>query len=247
MEKSLNKAADLIKKANKITVLTGAGISVESGIPDFRSKGGLWEKYDPFVYAHIDSFHKDPYKVWVMLKEMNQIISGKEPNYAHKALKKFEDMGKSVVIITQNIDSLHSKAKSSIVYEYHGVWDKLVCVKCGAKEDLSNFSINVIPHCETCNFPYKPDVVFFGEPIDPYIMSASNNAAKNCDLFMVIGTSAQVYPAAYLPNLAFNNNISIIEINLEETPLTKSLNTLHLQGKATVVMRELMKKLNWRD
>ena len=244
MDKKIQKAADLIKNATNITVLTGAGISVESGIPDFRSKGGLWEKYDPFVYAHIDSFRRDPYKVWEMLKEMNEIIYGKEPNYAHIALKILEDKGKIVKIITQNIDSLHTKAGSSIVYEYHGVWDKLICVKCGQRDELKNFSIDKIPHCSKCNFPYKPEVVFFGEPIDPYIMSVSNDAAKNCDVFMVIGTSAQVYPAAYLPNVAFNNNIPIIEINLEETPLTKSLNTIHLQGKASEIMKKLVEKID---
>ena len=244
MNSKINNVVQLIKKADKITVLTGAGISVESGIPDFRSKGGLWDKYDPFVYAHIDSFLKDPYKVWDMLKEMNNILKDKKPNFAHIALKQLEEKGKTVKIITQNVDSLHSKAGSSIVYEYHGVWDKLICVKCGSKEDLKNFPMDIIPHCATCNFPYKPEVVFFGEPIDPYIMTISNNAAKECDIFMVIGTSAQVYPAAYLPNIAFNNKIPIIEINLEETPLTKSLNTILLQGKASEIMKMLMDKID---
>ncbi len=239
----MERAAQIIKNADKITVLTGAGISVESGIPDFRSAGGLWSKYDPFEYAHIDSFRKDPYKVWEMLKEMNQILKDKKPNKAHIALKKLEDMGKNVVIITQNIDKLHTLAGSSVVYEYHGVWDKLVCVNCGAEDSIENYSLDEIPHCEKCNFPYKPDVVFFGEPIDPVIMRKSNEAAENCDVFMVIGTSAQVYPAAFLPNLAYRKGIPIIEVNLETTPLTTSLDTIFLQGKAGEIMDKLINKV----
>ena len=242
MEK-IKKAAELIKNSKNITVLTGAGISVESGIPDFRSAGGLWSKYDPFEYAHIDSFRKDPYKVWKMLKEMHQILQGKKPNRAHIALKELEDLGKNVVIITQNIDKLHTLAGNSIVYEYHGVWDKLICIKCGNEDSIENYRLDEIPHCEKCNFPYKPDVVFFGEPIDHEIMQKSNEAAENCDVFMVIGTSAQVYPAAFLPNLPYRKGIPIIEVNLESTPLTSSLNTIFLQGKATEIMDKLIKEV----
>jgi len=242
MEK-IKQAADLVKKAQNITVLTGAGISVESGIPDFRSAGGLWSKYDPFEYAHIDSFRKDPYKVWEMLKEMNQILQDKKPNRAHTALKDLEDLGKNVIIITQNIDKLHTLAGSSVVYEYHGVWDRLICVKCGQEDSIENYNLDEIPHCNKCNFPYKPNVVFFGEPIDPDIMKKSNEAAENCDVFMVIGTSAQVYPAAFLPNLAYRRGIPIIEVNLETTPLTSSLDTIFLQGSASKTMDNLIKML----
>jgi len=242
MEK-IDEAVKVLKDAKKVTVLTGAGISVESGIPDFRSANGLWSKYDPFEYAHIDSFRKDPYKVWKMLLEMHSILQGKKPNRAHLALKELEDLGKEVVIITQNIDKLHTLAGSSTVYEYHGVWDRLVCIKCGKTDKIENYKLDEIPHCDRCNFPYKPDVVFFGEPIDPDIMRKSNEASKNCDVFMVIGTSAQVYPAAFLPNLAFRQGIPIIEVNLEPTPLTSSLNTIFLQGPATKVMDELLKKI----
>ena len=243
MNQKITKAAELLKKASNITVLTGAGISVESGIPDFRSPGGLWERYDPFEYAHINSFMNDPYKVWEMLKEMNLLLKDAEPNFAHIALKLLEDMGKNVIIITQNIDALHTKAGNSQVYEYHGVWDKLVCVKCGASDKTENYKIDEIPHCPTCNFPYKPEVIFFGEPIDPYVSTVSNNAAKTCDVFLVIGTSAQVYPAAYLPNIAYQHKKPIIEVNLEKTPLTDSLDTLHLQGKASEIMKTLIEEM----
>ena len=240
MHQKIIQAKKLLTQANNITILTGAGISVESGIPDFRSPGGLWEKYDPFEYAHIDSFMKNPYKVWEMLKEMNHLLYKAKPNFAHKALKILEDRGKKITIVTQNIDALHSMAGSSHVYEYHGVWNKLVCVKCGDSELTENYNIETIPHCPTCNFPYKPAVIFFGEPIDPHISAVSSASSKNCDLFMVIGTSAQVYPAAYLPDIAHKNNKPIIEINLEETPLTNRLNTLHLKGKATEIMKKII-------
>jgi NAD-dependent deacetylase len=245
MKETIAKAVSLIKKSNKITVLTGAGISVESGIPDFRSPGGLWEKFDPFEYAHISSFKKDPYKVWEMLMEMGKILNKAEPNFAHKALKILEDKGKDVKIITQNIDGLHTKAGSSVVYEYHGTWNSMTCLKCGKKEPTSNFKMDTIPICPTCNFPYKPDVVFFGEPIDHYINILSNNAAANCDVFMVIGTSAQVYPAAALPSVAHSNNIPIIEINLEPTSLTNSISSIFLKGKAGEIMKMIIKELNY--
>jgi NAD-dependent deacetylase len=245
LREKIKKTAQLIEKAEKITVLTGAGISVESGIPDFRSPGGLWEKFDPFEYAHISSFKRDPYKVWEMLKEMGEILESAEPNFAHNALKILEDNGKNVTIITQNIDGLHTKAGSKIVYEYHGTWNKMECIKCGKTEPTSNFNLNEIPMCPTCNFPYKPAVIFFGEPIDPVINVLSNDAASSCDIFMVIGTSAQVYPAASLPSVANSRNIPIIEINLERTPLTTSITTFFLQGKAGEIMKNLIEELKY--
>jgi len=240
----IEKAANLISKANKITVLTGAGISVESGIPDFRSPGGLWERFDPFEYAHINSFRKDPFKVWKMLIEMGRIINRAEPNFAHLSLKLLEDKGKDITIITQNIDGLHTKAGSSVVYEYHGTWQKMECIKCGSEEPAENFNLNEIPICKICNIPYKPAVIFFGEPINHRIAIKSSNAAENCDVFLVIGTSAQVYPAASLPEIAYRNNIPVIEVNLEATPLTDSVTTIFLQGKATSVMKKLTDKIN---
>ena len=176
---------------------------------------------------------------------MGEIIEKAKPNYAHKALKLLEDKGKKVVIITQNIDGLHTRAGSSVVYEYHGTWGKMICVKCGKEEPTSNFNLNSIPYCPTCNFPYKPAVVFFGEPIDTYINVMSNEAAANCDLFMVIGTSAQVYPAASLPSVAYGNNIPIVEINLEKTPLTSNLSTIFLHGKAGEIMKNIMEELQY--
>ena len=239
----IKKCANLISKAKKITVLTGAGISVESGIPDFRSPGGLWERFDPFEYAHIDSFRKNPYKVWEMLLEMGKIINKAKPNFAHISLKELENMGKTVTVITQNIDALHSKAGSSVVLEYHGTWRKMVCINCGEEENSENFNEDIIPICPTCKIPYKPAVIFFGEPIDTNINLQSTLAAKNCDLFIVIGTSAQVYPAAALPDIAYRNNIPVVEINLEPTHLTNSVTSLFLQGKATSIMKQLMKEI----
>jgi len=241
LNSSFKEAAKLLNRASRITVLTGAGISVESGIPDFRSPGGLWDKFDPFEYAHIDSFKKDPYKVWEMLLEMGKIIDKAKPNYAHISLKLLEDKGKNVKIITQNIDGLHTKAGSSVVYEFHGTWEKMQCIKCGEIEKTQNLNLEKIPLCPTCNIPYKPTVIFFGEAIDTYINVVSNDASKNCDLFMVIGTSAQVFPAASLPDIAFANNIPVIEINLEPTPLTNRVTSIFLQGKATKAMQQLIK------
>jgi len=238
-----SKAIELIKNSKNIAVLTGAGISVASGIPDFRSPGGLWDRFDPFEYAHIDSFTNDPYKVWKMLKEMNNLVAEAQPNYTHIALKELENLGKKVTIITQNIDSLHSKAGSSNVYEYHGVWDKLLCIKCNRRDNMTNFPLDSVPICPICNFPYKPEIVFFGEPIDPDISNNSLYSVKNSDIFMVIGTSAQVYPAASLPQIAHSYSKPIIEINLETTPITHSLSTIYLKGKSEEIMKQIIDKI----
>jgi len=149
MENELKKAAEIIKKSTNLISLTGAGISVESGIPDFRSRSGLWEKYDPAIYATIDAFRKIPEKSWEMLFELIDIASGAVPNPAHYALAELEKMRVLKAIITQNIDNLHQKAGSRNGVEYHGNATRLVCMKCGNYYEMTDFDLSerVIPRC----------------------------------------------------------------------------------------------------
>ena len=234
MERSIQDAAELIKNAKSCIVLSGAGISVESGIPDFRSAGGLWAKYDPAVYAFIGTFQSNPEKVWGMIFEMIDLAVNAKPNNGHIALARLEQMGYIDAVITQNIDNLHQEAGSKNVIEYHGNAKKLECMKCGTKYPLDDFNLakKEIPRCKKCNRILKPSIVFFGEMIPQEALFQSEKYASVADLVLVVGTSAIVYPAAAIPLTAKNNGAKIIEFNLESTELTSHATDLFIQGSA---------------
>ena len=164
-EDLIRKTAQTFKQAKKVVAFTGAGISVESGIPDFRGPSGLWEKYDPAEYATIEAFHANPKKVWNMLKEMALLIEKSRPNPAHRALARLEEMGILRSVITQNIDYLHQEAGSKRVIEFHGSSKDLVCVLCGQYYDRRRVKFKVLPPRCSCSGVLKPNFVFFGEPI----------------------------------------------------------------------------------
>ena len=167
MEENYKKAADIIKKSKNLIALTGAGHSVESGIPDFRGKDGLWTKYDPMVYAHIDMFRLHPEKSWEMLAGMLELTGTAKPNAAHFALARLEELGFLKAVITQNVDNLHQEAGSKKVIEFHGNDKHLECLDCGRIYDTSEFQITkkTPPVCKKCTSILKPTVVFFGENI----------------------------------------------------------------------------------
>ena len=221
-----------LKKSKFAIALTGAGISVESGIPAFRGAQGLWDKYDPSEYATIDAFMRDPLKVWNMLKELYEITLKAEPNPAHKALAELERLGKLKAIITQNVDSLHQKAGSRKVIEFHGTGETLTCILCGAKYRIEEINLEKTPPFCECGGILKPDVVFFGEPIPLHALKEAFELSEKCDLLFVIGTSAQVYPAADIPRVAKKSGAKVVEINLEPTPLTNIVSDIFLEGKA---------------
>ncbi|MBF0102617.1 MAG: NAD-dependent deacylase [Desulfobacterales bacterium] len=240
----IEKAAQYIANAKQIVALTGAGISVESGIPPFRGKGGLWEKFDPMEYAHIDVFLKNPKKVWdVMLKEMKEIIQQAKPNNAHLGLAKLEQMGKLKTIITQNIDGLHQMAGNSDVIEFHGNFAWLRCLNCSHRCAMRDVNLDVIPPTCSCGGIYRPDCVFFGEMIPMEALTRSQSLSKNCDVMLVIGTSAVVQPAALMPMIAKDSGAKIIEINAEPTPLTYSVSDVALQGNASEIIIKLIDTL----
>jgi NAD-dependent deacetylase len=244
MDKNISKAAEIIKKSKNMIALTGAGISVESGIPDFRSAGGLWDKYDPSIYASIHSFMRMPEKVWDMIFEMIEVTESASPNSAHLALAKLEGMDLLKAVITQNIDNLHQEAGSKNVIEYHGNAKKLVCLSCGAEYGIDEFDLSTkeIPVCEGCGKVLKPSVVFFGENIPIEALSESQRFAEAADVVLVVGTSAVVYPVASIPRIAKSRGAALIEFNLERTELSSFVDIL-INGSAGKTLPELVKLL----
>ena len=244
MNALIKKAAQDIATADRVTALTGAGISVESGIPPFRGKGGLWEKVDPMEYAHIDAFSRDPGKVWeVLIKGMKDTLDTAEPNDAHIGLTRLEKFGKLKTIITQNVDGLHQAAGSTDVIEFHGNFAWQRCTDCGDQCRTSEVNMDKIPPCCHCGGIYRPDCVFFGEMIPPDALLRSKALAMSCDVMLVMGTSAMVQPAAYMPVLARENGAKVIEINPEPTPLTEHISDYIIQGSGGVVMNGIVTHL----
>jgi NAD-dependent deacetylase len=239
MDESIEKAAQAILDSNLTLALTGAGISVESGIPDFRSKGGLWDRYDPEEYASIYSFQRNPEKVWQMLREMEETVDKARPNAAHIGLAELEEMGLLKSVITQNVDNLHQEAGCRDVIEYHGNSRSLTCLWCNRRYDYGEKGGEYPPYCE-CGRILKPDVVFFGEAIPMEAMTRSYQLASSCQALLIIGTSAVVSPFNVLPRQAKQVGATIIEINLERTVLTDHITDILLLGKATEMVSGLV-------
>jgi len=239
MEELIERAGDIIINSRLTLALTGAGISVESGIPDFRSAGGLWSKFDPAEYATITAFRADPEKVWEMLREMGQVVDQARPNKAHVGLGELEKMGCLHHIITQNVDNLHQEGGSRNVIEYHGNSSTLSCLWCGKRYGTDEKRDEVPPRCE-CKKILKPDVIFFGEAIPQDAMNRSFRLASSAQALMVIGTSAVVSPVNTIPSIAKQNGAKIIEINKERTHLTDSMTDIFLEGSAGLIVSDLV-------
>ena len=241
---NIRRAAKDICSAKNVVALTGAGISVESGIPPFRGKGGLWEKFDPIEYAHIDAFMRNPAKIWrVLLKEMKGIVDKAKPNDAHKGLAELEGFGILQTIITQNVDGLHQLAGNTDVIEFHGNFAWQRCMDCEKRRRTTDIDITQIPpRCE-CGGIYKPECVFFGEMIPPNHLWRSKKVASICDVMLVIGTSAVIQPAALIPVIAKHAGAKVIEINPERTPLSQETSDYIIMGKAGEVMNLLVAEI----
>ncbi len=239
MEERLSEAARLMAVRRRVAVLTGAGISVESGIPDFRSRGGLWERFDPAEYATIQAFRADPAKVWRMLAEMEAVLDAARPNPAHEALARLEQAGVVTGVITQNIDGLHQAAGSRKVVEFHGSHRTLSCLACGARISRNEARQRGHPPACGCGALLKPDVVFFGEPIPEDALREAYRVAASCRVMLVVGTSAEVAPANQMPWVAKQAGAAVIEVNLAPTHLTESVTDVFLEGKAGRVLQDL--------
>ncbi len=237
----IKEASRIIKNANHVTAFTGAGISVESGIPPFRGATGLWSKYNPIV-LDINYFNSNPKDSWKVIKEIFYDFFGEaKPNNAHFALAELEQLGILKSIITQNIDNLHQQAGSKEVYEFHGTSRNLVCTSCSKIFQAEKIDLTVLPpKCDICGTVLKPNFVFFGEPIPEPANSSSFGEAEKGDVFLLIGTTGEIMPASLIPHQAKRNGAKIIEINVEQTKFTKSITDVFLEGKATEVMSKII-------
>lgn len=240
MKESLAQAAMEIIAARGTTIaLTGAGISVGSGIPPFRGTGGLWEKYDPEEYATITAFRINPGKVWQMLKEFKEVIEQARPNAAHLALARLEQLGFLRSVITQNVDGLHQEAGNSRVIEFHGNNRVVTCLQCGTRYPSRKLVLDTLPPYCSCGGVLKPEMVFFGEPIPSEALSRAYEEASSCRVVLVIGTSAQVQPAASIPFMARRAGAKIIEVNPEHCLPSD----LYLEGPAEEVLPQLVEEV----
>ncbi len=245
MDKMINLAAELLKNARYAVAFTGAGISVESGIPTFRGPDGLWSKYDPIV-LDINYFHSNTRDSWVVIKELFYDFFGKaKPNPAHLGLADLEKKGIIKAVITQNIDNLHQDAGSKEVYEYHGTASTMICTRCGKKYASGKLNLDILPPvCTQCQGVLKPDFIFFGEGIPAEAARKSSEAAEKSDVFLVIGTTGEVMPASMLPHIAKQNGAKIIEINTRSSTYTNSLSDIFLKGKAGEIIPAVVEAIN---
>jgi len=257
----IRKAAQSLADSNYAIALTGAGISTESGIADFRGPSGLWTK-DPEAekqsYLYYDKFLKDPKSYWIETLSVARSpglgnLWDAQPNPGHLALVELEKMGKLKCVITQNIDALHEKAGSQRVLEYHGNFMKLRCVSCGARYWREEFDLEQLkkedklpPRCLRCRSILKSDTVSFGESIPGDVAAQSLAEVQACDLMLICGTSAVVYPFASLPVIARERSgVIIIEVNAEPTPLTREgVSDYLIQGKAGAILQALVGEVN---
>jgi NAD-dependent deacetylase len=236
----VREAARLLRGRRDAVALTGAGISVESGIPAFRGAQGLWGKYDPGEYATIGAFIRNPAKVWGMLSEMASLCGGAAPSPAHAGLAELEDMGILRSVITQNVDGLHQAAGSRQVIEYHGNMESLVCIACWKQYPTRERWVDfAAPVCD-CGQILKPNVVLFGEPIPWLAQERAEEEARTCGVLLVVGTSAEVSPACDIPRIAKRAGAAIVEINPERTRLTSTVTDIHVSGSASAVLGRIV-------
>lgn len=244
-EAALDQAAALLRPARSAIAFTGAGISVESGIPHFRGEGGLWTKFDPYKVAHIDTFRKDPAQYWTYSLEHRR--GDAEPNPAHRALVDLELRGHLRAVVTQNTDGLHQKAGSGQVIELHGSSHGVVCLDCEARfprDQIDRLNReHCPPSCPSCGGKFvKPTVVLFGEALPEAALRQAQVLAMAADVVLIVGSSLQVYPAAGIPRLARQHGAQLCIINAEPTPYDDVAAAV-IHGKAGEVLPEVVGRI----
>lgn len=228
-----------LARARSVAALTGAGISAESGVPTFRSKGGIWTKMRPEELASMEGFLRNPKLVWEWYGQRKRIMAEVQPNPGHRALAQMEHLFPHFTIITQNIDNLHQRSGSTVVHELHGNIERNYCMECGIRySNAEVLSMTGVPRCTACGGSIRPDVVWFGEMLPTEEWTAAVRAAESADIFMSIGTSAAVQPAASLPVMAQDAGALLVEINPEPTSITPRADEF-LQGLAGAVLPAL--------
>jgi len=237
----IEKAREWIRESRRPVALTGAGISAESGVPTFRGAGGLWRQFRAEDLATPQAFHRDPKLVWEWYDFRRQSLKGVEPNAGHTFLARWQMRRPEVVLITQNVDGLHDRAGSRNVLKLHGdIW-MVRCTVCGRETRNEEAPLDEIPpSCADCTGLLRPGVVWFGESLPPGVWERAEDAVDDCDLLLVVGTSAVVYPAAGLVPSAKSHGARVIEVNLEETPVSGTVD-LSLLGKAGEILPELLR------
>jgi NAD-dependent protein deacetylase/lipoamidase len=235
----LAQARAWLASARSIAVLTGAGISAESGIPTFRGPGGLWKTYRPEDLATPQAFARDPKLVWEWYDWRRKRVAAAAPNPGHLALAALESRGTAFALITQNVDGLHRAAGNRNIIELHGNLWRLRCVSCGREEENLSVPLSPLPPRCTCGGLLRPGVVWFGEALPADAIRQAMLAAEQCDVFLVCGTSAVVYPAAALPDRAIAAGAQVIEVNLEPTPFSESAH-VSLRGRCGELLPQLI-------
>lgn len=243
----INKVVELILESNNITALTGAGVSAESGISTFRDKNGLWSKFSPLELASIEGFMANPERVWSWYQYRVNIINNSNPNDGHFALAELQKIYKNFSLVTQNVDGLHQKAGSENVIELHGSIIRNKCFDCNQIHEESVINNESLNNCKACNGLIRPDVVWFGEMLPEKEIKLAQDLSFQSDVFLSIGTSAEVYPAADLPLIAKRNGAVVVEVNPELTQLSDYVDIkIELKsGEAMpLILEEYKKRIN---
>jgi NAD-dependent deacetylase len=234
---------EMIRRSSYIVAFTGAGISADSGIPTYRGSGGVWNQYDPDKYANVNYFFRDPAYYWNFFKDVRYpSLKAASPNAAHEALAGLERRGRLKAVITQNIDGLHQEAGSSRVLELHGNTRSISCLHCGHSYGIDEVRTmldeQLPPPCRECGGMLKPDVVLFGESLPMDALNEAGEEARTCDLFLSVGSSLVVQPAASMPAIAKRAGASLVIVNKDETPLD-SLADLIIRDSASSALAGL--------
>lgn len=230
---------DRVSRAARVVVLTGAGVSAESGVPTFRGAGGLWRQYRAEDLATPEAFARDPTLVWAWYDWRRQLVAACRPNPAHAAIAALERSVPEFLLITQTVDGLHRKAGSRRVAELHGCLWRVRCLKEGSTLENRDVPLPSIPPRCACGALLRPDIVWFGEPLPAEVLRQAVRATEACDLMLVVGTSALVQPAASLPMIAKEHGACVVEVNLEPTPLSRLADECY-HGKAGDLLPRLL-------
>jgi len=239
VDPSLEKARQWLQQAETVVVLTGAGISAESGVPTFRGSGGLWRQYRPEELATPEAFARDPKLVWEWYLWRRSVIARAEPNPGHYALVRLEQQKPGFLLVTQNVDGLHERAGSQKIVRLHGdIW-RVRCTRCGLEKHDESLAFPELPPRCSCGGLLRPAVVWFGEPLPGEAWDRAVEAVSRTEVLLVVGTSAVVYPAASLIPAARSSGSKVIEVNLEETPYSSTVD-ITLRGKAGEILPQLI-------